>query len=461
MKAVTGPLLLHSLGGLSFVGWLILSVKSARGTNLLNVFGGVLAWEWLMFLAGLCVIRRFRPSRRLGSIAAWAIAFRLCGLLAAPVLEDDHYRFLWDGRQFALTGNPYATAPAAHFEDSNLPERFEEILDHVNYPDVPTIYGPVCQWAFGASYLIAPGQLWPWKLWVIAADLCALAILAALAGRLPCVRGDLTAELRARATAAYVFGWCPLVVFETSFNAHPDILGVSLITAALLSRVCQHTAAVAVFCALGAGAKIFALILVPFIIGRSLKGWIIFGAVLMAVYLPFWMQRSLADLAGLAAFAREWEFNSSIYGLLRPSMGPDAAKLFCTAGFGLIWLLLLKRQRNARISSVAETILPPGAALFGAFFLLSPTVNPWYLLWLAPFAALRPGPVEFSALALVSLGYITGVNLREPSLDNFAHPDWVRPVEYGGVAASAALLYLWRRFRRMNRSRLSDQSKGM
>jgi len=77
----------------------------------------------------------------------------------------------WDGRQFATTGNPYASAPATFFKDAEVPERFSSILDQINYPHVPTIYGPVCQVGFLVSYWIAPGRLWPWKLLLCAAAL--------------------------------------------------------------------------------------------------------------------------------------------------------------------------------------------------------------------------------------------------------------------------------------------------
>ena len=77
------------------------------------------------------------------------------------------------------------------------------------------------------------------------------------------------------------------------------------------------------------------------------------------------------------------------------------------------------------------------------FFLLAPVVNPWYLLWLLPFVALRPTAAGVTALAVVSLSYACGLNLGIDSLGAYGHPGWVRPVEIGAVAA--ALLWDWRR----------------
>jgi len=41
--------------------------------------------------------------------------FRAIGFFAFPVLEDDIYRYLWDGRQTVVNGNPYLQAPSDFF----------------------------------------------------------------------------------------------------------------------------------------------------------------------------------------------------------------------------------------------------------------------------------------------------------------------------------------------------------
>lgn len=440
---------MNAIGALSFAGWAVLSLLSAREKGLLPALGAAWAWEWLLFLSGLWMLAGLRRTASLRTILLWAVFFRLCGLAALPILEDDYYRFLWDGRQFVLTGTPYATAPADHFNAANLPDRFAEILDHVNYPSVPTIYGPVCQYAFAACYLIAPGQLWPWKALLVLVDLAVVVLVSRLA------RHALGSS--APSVAAFIFGWCPLTVFETSFNAHPDILGIVFVLAALLMRFRRLAAACGVCCGLALGAKVFALLLVPFLLGRSAKGWGAFAATAAGLYAPFWIQGSLADLAGLAAFARDWEFNSSLFGLLQSAAGSRAARWICTLGFAIFALALFVRWWKAQSENPSALALPPGTLLFGAFFLCSPAVNAWYLLWLAPFVAMKPGPAGLSALALVSLSYVTGLSLGDPALDNFEHPAWVRPLEYGGVALAGgfetlrAAGYGWRGRRQSSR----------
>ena len=78
------------------------------------------------------------------SLLFWALCFRLIGVAGFPILEDDFYRYLWDGRMLVETGSPYRLAPAEFFGAENIPEKFESILDRINYPDIATVYGPVC-----------------------------------------------------------------------------------------------------------------------------------------------------------------------------------------------------------------------------------------------------------------------------------------------------------------------------
>lgn len=412
-------------GAVSLLAWAGLAARSGDGPpGLLWWMLGVQGLAW----AALLVVFTRASAVALRTVWIWAVLFRCAAFFATPVLEDDWFRFLWDGRMFALTGNPYASVPRASFGDPGVPEPFQRVLDQVNHPDVPTIYGPVCQVAFAASYAVAPGQLWPWKVLLLGADLLALGMIQRLA------RGW---------KAALFYAWCPLLIFETSCNAHPESLAVALLLGAIVAR---RPALAAVLCALAIGAKIFAVLLVPLILwSLPRRAWLVFGATLALLYAPFWLQGSAADLAGLRTMAAEWEFNSSVFALLRAAISEPAARFVCTTGFIAIWLALAWRWMRGRAATpeAMRELLRCSSLIFGSFLLLSPVVNPWYLLWLLPGIAVSPSPAGVVALAAVSLSYLTGLNLARPALGNFAHPGWLRPLEYGAIAL--ALVYEWRR----------------
>jgi hypothetical protein len=347
------------------------------------------------------------------SAAAWA----------EPVFEDDWARYLWDGRQLALTGNPYASAPAEHFSDKNVPPAFQRLLDEINHPQLPTIYGPLAQGSFALSYAMAPGQLWPLKLLLAAADFLSLALLLKLVSP----------------RQALIFAWCPLLIHESGLNAHPDSLWVCCLCGALVALRQQRSAAIALCVGLAVLAKVFALIIAPFLLVRLHRRWTLAtAAVVCAGYAPFWMQGSAADLAGLQAMAGDWEFNSTVVALLARLSDFTTAKTIAALVFICVWLALLARWLRSR----EQGDLPRGDVVLGVFFLLSPVVNPWYLLSLLPFVALRPTGWGIGALAVAPLSYAHGLYRTEPCLAAYELPGWV-PWAEAGVVLLLAVIGHW------------------
>lgn len=409
-------------GGISCAAWCVLAWRSHYPEPALPCLLAVLSITWIALIWALARI----PSLESKAILGFAIGFRMLALVAVPVLEDDHHRFLWDGYRFAATGNPYAEPPRARFADDAIPPEFRAVLDRINHAEVPTVYGPFTQWAFRLGHTIAPAQLWPWKLILLGAELAILALLWPSLG----ARGRL------------LLAWCPLAVFETGFNAHPDVLAIALAVAAWRLGRSRHIFAAGVAAGLAVAAKIFALPLVPFLLWRlGRRAWAGAGAAVLALYAPFWLRGSAADFAGLRAMAGEWEFNSSVFAVVAALVPREVAQAVCAGAFVIGCLVIFARWRQT-----AAGALPPGEWIFGAMLLLSATANPWYFLWLWPFVAARPAATGVCALAAVSLAYVTGLNLGDASLGNFAHPRWLRPLEYGAIALVA--LVEWRRTRK-------------
>lgn len=415
---------LQVAGAVTLAGWTWLASMShtagAPGLLWCMLAVHVVAWLALLF-----AFRGTLPTVR--AVFVWAIFFRVAGFLAQPVLEDDFNRFLWDGRVFALTGNPYGSPPGAFFGDPAVPESFQRILDRINHPWIPTVYGPVCQVGFLTSHLLAPGQLWAWKLLLLGIEAVMLAVLAA----------------RLSPRGFLFLAWCPLAVFETAFNAHPDALGVALL---VLACVARRPGMAALWCGLAVAAKIFALPLAPFLLRRDWRAWGVFAATVGTLYAPFWLQGSGADLAGLWAMAGEWEFNSSVHAVAAYWLGSSGARLACLIAFVVLWGSMLSRAKPIGDCDPkgASKYLPAGDLVYGALFLLSATVNPWYLLWLLPFVAVRRSCAGVTALVVVSLSYVTSGNLGLPGGGLFEHPIWVRPLEFGSVAAALAVDFLRR-----------------
>jgi hypothetical protein len=437
----TRRLALDIAGIVSASAWAWLAFSSrAREHVPLGVYFAAHGLAWAAFLAAWIALRDGRSPFPDIRVVLWALVFRAIGIAGEPLLEDDHHRYLWDGRTFATTGNPYASAPIDHFADRSLPPEFQDILTGINHPDLPTIYGPVCQLSFLASYWIAPASLVPLKTILIVADLLLLALVARVAGRY----------------AAFIYAWCPLLVKEVAFTAHPEILGVAFAFAALVQSLEGKRARAGLTLAFACAARPLALILAPFVLRRAgWRGLAALTAGLAALYLPFIAQGSLAEATSLRAFVADWEFNSLGFAVLAAALGEAGARVAAGAVFAVILAACFGRwvARGGRD-------LPRGDLVYGVFFLLAPVVNPWYLLWLLPFVAAFPSAWGITALAAVNLSYAHGSFLVDPRLAPHEHPPWVRPLEAVIVAAGAVADVVRRRRREARRSLLFRVSKS-
>ena len=354
-------------------------------------------------------------------IVLWAILFRLVGVSALPMYEDDYFRFLWDGYVFAHYGDPYGVAPTSfYFPEEDLGV-FQGIVWQINHPELPTIYGPVMEWVFLLSYWLKPASLVALK--------CLFLLFEAVALFYLC-------RMVAPRYWLYV-AWCPLLVFETSFQAHPDIIGVAFMVMAMYFVLQKEEHArpllAAALLGLAMATKVFALLALPFILRRSVWGkqLLFFSGVIVLAYLYFILKGS--DLGGksLGAMASEWEFNSSLYAILAPWCTPAVARILCLAAFVLIFGVFTLRYWLDRL--LDPDVKPPLDIIYAVFLLTSPVVNPWYLLWLFPWVVYRLSGWGWVALAAVSLSYATGQNLGREELADFAIPLWVKVVEYGIV----------------------------
>jgi alpha-1,6-mannosyltransferase len=395
----------------------------------LLLVGSVQALAWIAF-AWLS-----RTPGPLASALGWAIAFRLIASLTQPLMEDDWARYLWDGWRFLTTGNPYHTAPSGFFTDPSVPERLQQRLSEINNPHLPTVYGPLLQASFALAAWIAPGELWAWKLITLAADLGVLALVHRTFG----IR------------AAALYGWCPLVIHETCVNAHADVLAVLPLVAAVWAHQRQRLWTTGISLGLAVSGKVLALPAVPFLLGvRNARGWAALILTAVAFHAPFWSPDGLGS--SLQTFATGWEFNSSLVGIFGTFMPPGWARALAVAlvspflAFHL-WKCLRNPAATPRLDGV-----------FGGVLIASAVVNPWYLLWMAPFVAAYPTLTGWTAMAAVFLSYATVLNLGINGPGPYSHPGWLRPIEYGTIAAAA----LWdgRRYLRSRNASVRTESSS-
>ncbi|MCC5021688.1 MAG: adenylate/guanylate cyclase domain-containing protein [Candidatus Synoicihabitans palmerolidicus] len=194
---------IHWVGLVGLVGYAVLAWKAetmeARPWLALALGTGWVTLGWVGWR------QADSPAAR-RAVVMWAVLLRLVGVGTTPSWEDDYYRYLWDGYQTVVTGNPYATAPAMAFGDPEVPEVMAAVLDGINHPEVPTIYGPLPQGVFAVAAWMRPGSL---------VLLQVLLVLIELAGW--------WSLRRVVGWGGWVLvWWCPLAVTEIAFTGHPE-----------------------------------------------------------------------------------------------------------------------------------------------------------------------------------------------------------------------------------------------
>lgn len=414
-------------GVLGLLGYAALAYYSrgSLGEPTLGMFFMLIGFVAVPWIAVFAILGRSAEGVPIGRLIFWALAFRACGLFCIPLFEDDYFRYLWDGYRFAETGTPYAWVPAASFADATVPETFQRVLDQINYPDIPTIYGPVAEFVFLLGYLIAPGSLVPIQVILIGVDLLLIRLLVSVAP----------------ARFVLLYAWCPLVIKEIAFTGHSDGLGVCLLMAAILLRSREQLTAAAACLALAVGAKVLTLLLVPFVLARAgYRATFVFVGVLALVYAPFVIQGG-TDMTALTIFATSWEFNAALFGVLTEWLPTAEAKWLLGAILVLLggaYWLHYRRQNPGSI--------PRGDWIYGACLLAAPVINPWYAIWLLPFAVIYPSLWAWTASVALLLAYVTALNLGLYDIEPFAHPDWLRPLEFGLILAAVGI-DIWRRWR--------------
>ena len=401
-------LVLFAIGGMSDA----LAFHPPVEQQPLAVFVGFLAIAGLVYSVAVFRCRKVEENGKLKIVVlVLAAVLRLTMFGSAPIQEDDHYRYLWDGALVAHGINPYLHAPGdavfgADEEVSpqlaQLARESGDIHGRINYPWLRTIYPPVAQAAFGLAHMLSPWSYEAWRLLLAFFDLAALALLW---------------RSGAGTIGLMVYAWNPLLIKEVYNSCHVDALMLPfLVAAAMAVRKDRPLSATAAICA-ATGVKLWPVLLMPVVWRRltdrprvMLVSMALFAACLAGTLLPMFLS-GLDRTSGLAAYGRYWEMNDALYMLVDYVVGVVSSWF----SVPLPWEALLPRVAAAAlvIGAVAwigwHREIPVERQFLMAstcLFLLSPTQFPWYYLWIMPFLALHPHPALVFYAALLPLYYL-------------------------------------------------------
>ena len=354
-----------------------------------------------------------------GFILFVAAALRIMFIWRAPELSDDIFRYLFDGLMSLLGHNPYAAAPADVLTDNQY---MQLLISRVNHPHLSTIYPPAAQFVFTLGAGI--GGITGMKLCLVVIDLMSCALIIMILNKLELDRAN-----------AVLYAWHPLPVIEVAASGHIDAAGIFFLFLTLTviitreinrrqenctfgktlwsrSQITWACFAGFVF-ALSVLTKWVPLMFLPgilLIIPPGPRRFAVLGFLTAAtVMIAFFLPEITNSFHTLSVFTANWEFSGFIFRSLRAITGSgQAARVFIVTGFTIISVIIYGRFLKTRRSPAlfrTRMLFKTFYFLSITFLLLTPTLHPWYALYLAAFLPFAAGPAGIVFSWSVFLAY--------------------------------------------------------
>ncbi len=367
------------------------------------------------FAAYLLALHASRGLTRRGLAAVLGLGILWRGLLVAapPLLSDDVYRYVWEGRIQLHGGNPFAWSDrpeAAHWLGLR-----DAVWQGVNHKDYAAVYPPL--WQIAARSVVAVhDSVTAMKAFAVLCEVLAFVPLAAFLRRRGLPRERIL-----------ILAWSPLALVEIAGSGHNDALGILLVATALWAVGSSHSLVSALALAGGVHVK-----LLPALFGLA---WarhyrvreVVLGILVIIVLIVPYADAGAGLVHSLTKYASFWRFNETGFALLAALGGSHEA--------AVRWGALLTASLAGGLAWRRVEPVTAGLAVTAAWLLLAPNVLPWYALWLLPWLVVVEAPWALVFTGTVQLAYLVYPGWL--SGGPWSLPPGVRALEYLPCAAVA------------------------
>ncbi|MAA78823.1 MAG: hypothetical protein CL916_06150 [Deltaproteobacteria bacterium] len=349
---------------------------------------------------------------RTRSLWWWAIGLRLSAMFIAPTLSDDVFRYVWEGFFITEGGNPYWIAPI----DSSL-EHWSKSL--VNHPELTTIYPPLTQ-IICTVLSLAFDNVMSWKVLSTVCDLGVLWILFRQQGPSKWV---------------WLYALHPLPILESSSSAHMETWAIVPLVASMMFPSVR-----AWLLWLGGMLKLLPFVLLPV----ALRSWKSAIAMIMLLILSLSVFSLWSVPIGAQRYAQHWSFHASVFAVLDSWTENPRVWTIGIGGLSMLYTFWKVRPFSKQVFW-----------LVGTFILLSPTVHPWYLLWVFPVAIWHRSVAWVGLCCAYPLWYVA-LTTWDVSTQSWEPPMWPQIVSYGFFVG----LLLWKWIKRYRKQDFGGEECG-
>jgi hypothetical protein len=394
------PAIIHLLIFVSLIFYIILGLSGDLRSEI-EKYWLIIFPVYLIYILLIVSLLKDNLPHKISPVwyIAFGILFRVALIPSDPFLSDDIYRYLWDGKILSAGINPYKYAPI----DLNLLDYRDHIVyPNINFPEIATSYPPVSQFLFLINDLVG-GTILSWKLLLLLFEIPLLLLIF-----------KLLKHFRLNQNRILIYFYNPLLIIETYSSGHLEITGVLLLWVAIFLFYKRYEwTSIPVF-TLSIMTKFVPFIsVIPFLIKKFYrKSTLLIGTCLLLL-MPF-MFNDILPLPGIFSYANRWEFNGGFYQLILSVLKILEVKEFQWMVLNLsghletfyinhalyykicavIILLAVIFDQIKKLKSTSQFLsinfIQRSFVITSLFLLLTPTLHPWYLIWIIPFMVFLP-----------------------------------------------------------------------
>lgn len=356
----------------------------------------------LFFIIAVLSLKKIQDNKIwLFTIIISGLISRLILIPSVPVLENDYYRYLWDGAVSAHLYNPYKYSPkdiadnteGIPAELNSLYKEAGTLMNSINHPHIRTIYPVLSQVVFAAAYFLSPWEYWSWKVLLLLFDILLLVVLL-----------KILKQLTLPLILVSIYWLNPIVIHEFFNAAHMDLLALLFVVISLYLMLKKNSLLSVICLALAVGFKLWPVVLLPLILYHywsnkkiliKLTG--IFVGIVFVLFIPVLIS-NLDKSLGFIIYASKWINNAAFYSIFKIIVAKIAQLLPFSPGclvcinrvgiitiFLIVFIIILKKQSNDQFRIFNKAVM-----IIAVLYLISPTQFPWYYTWIVPLLVIRP-----------------------------------------------------------------------
>lgn len=409
---------------LSTIGYLLIGyvIKRYETIPLLSAYVGI-------FLFYIYLVYQ-KEELSVKHIIILGVFFRMLFLSSIPMLSDDFYRFIWDGRLWFNGINPFAELPVYYMDHPEIaPHGINYgLFNLLNSPTHYTVYPPVPQIINWLAAWIASDSVRASTIIMRSAHILAETGTLML---LPKVLKGINFD--EKNIAWYALN--PLIIIELTGNLHHEALMIFFLVLFIAQWQKQHTMQAAFALAMSIASKLLPLVFLPYIIFK-LKGksrfrfFIVFSISLLIAFAPLIDASFMKGMENsLLLYYQKFEFNAGIYYVFREigywikgyNTIAFIGKVFAYfVAASILIISFIAYKRNWKLTVVFLWI----SALFALFSLI---LHPWYIALVILFSTLTN--YRFGIVwSLLIMGTYAGYGIT-----GFSEVYWLVAFEYLAV----------------------------